>query len=71
MAENATGIAQPVGILRGRRVEKNSYRLLRLRAEDDRASEDFVRLACVSVDVENSSRPVALRVHEDFVHHGI
>ncbi len=71
MAENAAGIAQPVGILRGGRVEKNSHGLLRLRAEDHHPSKNFVRLARVSVDVEDAPRAVSIGVHQDFVDHGI
>ncbi len=71
MAEDAAGIGKTIRILRRGGVEKDADGFLRLRAEDYRAGVDFAGLASVAVDVENATGAIAIRVHEDFVDHGV
>src|SRR6266851_6347266 len=71
MAEDTAGIGEAIRMLRRGGIEQDADRFLSLRAENDGAGVDFACLARVAVDVENAAGAVAVRVHENFVDHGI
>jgi len=65
MAKNAAGVAQAGRVLRRGGIEKDAYRLLRLRAKNHNSRKNFVRLMCLTIDVDHTARVVSIRVHED------
>src|SRR5258705_7924745 len=58
-------------MLRGRRIKKNSCRLLRLRTQDYRSRRHFMRLMRISIYVKHAARAIAVGVHQDLVCHRI
>src|SRR6202011_1583462 len=71
VAENTAGIGKAVGIFAGGGVEEHANGFLRLRAENDGASREFVRLASNAVDIEQAASAIRGGVHENFVDHGV
>ena len=61
VAENTAGIGKAVGIFAGGGVEEHANGFLRLRAENDGASREFVRLASDAVDIEQAASAIAWR----------
>ncbi len=71
MAEDAAVIGETIRILRRSGVQEDTDGFLRLRAEDYGTGVDFAGLARVAIEEENAAGAVAIRVHENFVDHGV
>ena len=71
MAKDTAGIGEAIRMLRSCGIEKNTDGLLRLRAENDNAGVDFAGLPRVAVNVENAAGAIAIRIHQNFVDHGV
>ena len=70
-AENTAGVCETVRMVARCRVEEDARGFLRLRAKNDDACVDFLRLFRVATNVQNSYGAILLLVHEDFVGHRI
>ena len=71
MPENPAGIGETVRIFPRGGIEQNPNGFLRLRAENNGAGKQLLRLVCVSIDIENTVRAIMRGVYEDFVDHGV
>ena len=69
--EYAAGIAQPIGMLPVRRIEKDARRLLSLRAQNYNPRRDLMGFFRIAVDVEDACGPIRVCVHQNLVHHRV